>query len=151
MAAQAAAGAAFEKDIHHDPKQKPQKVCVLGGGNFGTAMAFLAASKSHSVRWYCRDPKQAAAISSTRRNPRYLSDIELPEGLHATADVAEALQGADYLVGDKLTLADISLVAYTRVAPEGGFDLAAYPALLKWIARVERDLGIKTAKTKKAA
>ena len=66
MAAQAA-GAAFEKDIHHDPKQKPQKVCVLGGGNFGTAMAFLAASKSHSVRWYCRDAKQAAIISSTRR------------------------------------------------------------------------------------
>ena len=98
MAAQAAAGAAFEKDIHHDPKQKPQKVCVLGGGNFGTAMAFLAASKSHSVRWYCRDATQAAAISSTRRNPRYLSDIELPEGLHATADVAEALQGADLVI-----------------------------------------------------
>ena len=89
MSAQAAA---FERDIHHDPKQQPQKVCVLGGGNFGTAMAFLAASKSHSVRWYCRDAKQAATITSTRRNPRYLSDIELPEGLHATADVSEALE-----------------------------------------------------------
>ena len=98
MAAHAAAGAAFERDIHHDPKQKPQKVCVLGGGNFGTAMAFLAASKSHSVRWYCRDAKQAATITSTRRNPRYLSDIELPEGLQATADVAEALQGADLVI-----------------------------------------------------
>ena len=40
---------AFEQDIHHDPKQKPQKVCVLGGGNFGTAMAFLAASKSRTA------------------------------------------------------------------------------------------------------
>ena len=99
MAAQAAAaGAAFEKDIHHDPKQKPQKVCVLGGGNFGTAMAFLAASKSHSVRWYCRDPKQASTINTTRRNPRYLSDIELPEGLQATADVAEALEGATLVI-----------------------------------------------------
>mmetsp|Transcript_21391 Transcript_21391/g.63925 ORF Transcript_21391/g.63925 Transcript_21391/m.63925 type:complete len:266 (-) Transcript_21391:306-1103(-) len=99
MAAQAAAaGAAFEQDIHHDPKQKPQNVCVLGGGNFGTAMAFLAASKSHSVRWYCRDPKQAATITSTRRNPRYLSDIELPEGLQATANVSEALQGATLVI-----------------------------------------------------
>ena len=98
MAAHAAAAAAFEKDIHHDPKQKPQKVCVLGGGNFGTAMAFLAASKSHSVRWYCRDATQAATITSTRRNPRYLSDIELPEGLQATANVAEALEGADLVI-----------------------------------------------------
>jgi glycerol-3-phosphate dehydrogenase (NAD+) len=95
MAAQAAA---FERDIHHDPKQKPQKVCVLGGGNFGTAMAFLAASKSHSVRWYCRDATQAATINTTRRNPRYLSDIELPEGLQATANGAEALQGADLVI-----------------------------------------------------
>ena len=75
----------------------------------------------------------------------------MEKGVAALTRLEEALQGADYLVGDKLTLADISLVAYTRVAPEGGFDLAAYPALLKWIARVERDLGIKTAKTKKAA
>ena len=50
------------------------------------------------MRWYCRDPKQASTINTTRRNPRYLSDIELPEGLHATADVAEALQGATLVI-----------------------------------------------------
>ena len=98
------------------------------------------------------------AIAVRRFHKHYLkkSDSEIDpklmeKGLAALTRLEEALQGADYLVGDKLTLADISLVAYTRVAPEGGFDLAAYPALLKWIARVERDLGIKTAKTKKAA
>lgn len=58
----------------------------------------MAASKSHSVRWYCRDPKQASTINTTRRNPRYLSDIELPEGLQATADVSEALQGATLVI-----------------------------------------------------
>jgi glutathione S-transferase len=49
----------------------------------------------------------------------------------------------DYLVGAALTLADIALVAYTRVAPEGGFDLEPYPSIRKWIARIERVLAIE--------
>lgn len=98
------------------------------------------------------------AIAVRRFHKHYLkkSDSEIDpklmeKGVAALTRLEEALQGSDYLVGDKLTLADISLVAYTRVAPEGGFDLSPYPALLRWIARVERDLGIKTAKSKKAA
>jgi glutathione S-transferase len=41
-----------------------------------------------------------------------------------------------------LSLADVALVAYTRLAPEGGFDLGLYPAVRDWIARVEAALGI---------
>lgn len=48
-----------------------------------------------------------------------------------------------YLVGEALTLADIALVAYTRVAHEGGFDLAKFPFVKDWIARIERDLSIE--------
>jgi glutathione S-transferase len=43
---------------------------------------------------------------------------------------------------DRPTLADIALVAYTRLAPEGGFDLAPYPAIADWIGRMEALLGI---------
>jgi glutathione S-transferase len=50
-----------------------------------------------------------------------------------------------YLAGGKLTLADIALVAYSRVAHEGGFDLSEFPSLRAWIARVERDLSIAPA------
>jgi glutathione S-transferase len=46
------------------------------------------------------------------------------------------LEGRTFLVGDTLTLADISLYAYTHVAHEGGFDLAEYPAVRGWLARV---------------
>ncbi len=49
-----------------------------------------------------------------------------------------------YLVGVRLTIADIALIAYTRVAPEGGFDLTPYAALRGWIARVEADLGLES-------
>jgi glutathione S-transferase len=41
-----------------------------------------------------------------------------------------------------LSLADVALVAYTRVAHEGGFDLGLYPAVKAWVGRVERALAI---------
>lgn len=49
----------------------------------------------------------------------------------------EQLSRTTYLVGESLTIADISLYAYTHVAADGGFDLTEYPNILAWIARVE--------------
>jgi glutathione S-transferase len=47
-----------------------------------------------------------------------------------------------WFAGDALSCADIGLVAYTRVAHEAGFDLADWPAVRDWVARVELALGI---------
>lgn len=52
----------------------------------------------------------------------------------------------EYFVGSSLTLADIALVAYTRVAHEGGFDLSEFPSVHRWVARIETDLGIDHAR-----
>lgn len=49
----------------------------------------------------------------------------------------EQLQKTPYLVGDELTVADISLYGYTHVAHEGGFDLSEYPAIQQWIERIQ--------------
>jgi len=38
--------------------------------------------------------------------------------------------------GDAYSIADIALYAYTHVAHEGGFDLAPFPAVRAWLARV---------------
>jgi glutathione S-transferase len=51
------------------------------------------------------------------------------------------LADRDFLVGDAYTVADIALYAYTHVAGEGGFDLAAYPAILTWLQRVRTQPG----------
>lgn len=67
----------------------------------------------------------------------------LMKGRRALGQMELALQGKSYLVGDALTVADIALVAYTRVAHEGGFDLSEFPAVRQWVARVERDLSIE--------
>ena len=48
----------------------------------------------------------------------------------------EHLSGRRYLVGEGLTLADIVLYAYTHVAGEGGFSLADYPEVLRWLETV---------------
>jgi glutathione S-transferase len=50
-----------------------------------------------------------------------------------------------FLVGDTLTIADIALLAYTRVAHEGGFDLITRPNLKAWISRCEQKLGLSAA------
>jgi glutathione S-transferase len=42
----------------------------------------------------------------------------------------------EFLVAGRYTIADISLYAYTHVAPEGGFSLTPYPAVREWLTRV---------------
>lgn len=60
------------------------------------------------------------------------------EGGHKALTVMEQqLADTPFLVGDQLTIADISLYAYTHVAHEGGFNLADYPAINDWIKRVQ--------------
>jgi glutathione S-transferase len=63
-------------------------------------------------------------------------------GAAALERMEAGLQGRDWLAGAALSLADIALVAYTRVAHEGGFTLEGYPAVGVWVGRVERALGI---------
>ncbi len=64
-------------------------------------------------------------------------------GASALARLEVQLALTPYLVGERLTLADVALVAYTRVAHEGGFDLSHYPAVQVWVGRVEAALGIQ--------
>ena len=64
------------------------------------------------------------------------------KGGYAALDAMERrLEGRSFLVADRYTVADISLYAYTHVAHEGGFDLAAYPAIRAWLDRVAAQPG----------
>lgn len=55
------------------------------------------------------------------------------------------LAGRDWLVGATMTIADIALLPYTRLAHEGGFDLTARGNLRTWIGRCEDALGLGSA------
>jgi glutathione S-transferase len=62
---------------------------------------------------------------------------KLPQG-YAALDVMEGhLRHHPYFVEDTYSVADIALYAYTHVAPEGGFDLTAYPEIRAWLQRIE--------------
>jgi glutathione S-transferase len=75
--------------------------------------------------------------------PRDELDAKLVErGRAALQRLEDGLEDTPFLVGDNVSLADVSLVAYTRVAHEGGFDLADFPRTTAWVARVEAALGI---------
>jgi glutathione S-transferase len=61
---------------------------------------------------------------------------------YAALDAMERhLAGRAFHVGDRYTIADISLYAYTHVAAEGGFDLTRYPAIGAWLDRVAEQPG----------
>ena len=53
------------------------------------------------------------------------------------------LKDRAYFVGEKLSLADIALVAYTRFAHQAGLELAQYPRVQAWVRRIEDDLEIE--------
>lgn len=57
---------------------------------------------------------------------------------YAALRVLEArLAEHPFLVGDRYSLADIALYAYTHVAHEGGFSLEDFPGIRTWIERVQ--------------
>jgi glutathione S-transferase len=91
-------------------------------------------------------------IAARRFHKTYLkkpdSEIDpalLPKGERVLAVMNDHLASRRYFVNDTLSLADIALVAYTRWADEGGFDLAHTPFVHDWIKRVEQDLGLAHA------
>lgn len=69
----------------------------------------------------------------------------LERGLAALARMERQLSDEPFIAGADFTLADIALVAYTRVAHEGGFDLNAFPEVRGWIRRVEKRLDLEAA------
>lgn len=54
------------------------------------------------------------------------------------------LAGQAWLVGDSPTIADLALFAYTHCADEGGFDLARWPGVEAWLARLRAIPGVTT-------
>ncbi|MFN8223381.1 MAG: glutathione S-transferase family protein [Gaiellales bacterium] len=62
-------------------------------------------------------------------------------GHRALAAMERHLAEREYLVGDRYSIADISLYAYTHVAPEGGISLDPYPAVRAWLERVAAQPG----------
>ena len=73
------------------------RVCVLGGGSWGTTVASLAAHNVATTLW-CRDEATVDDINTRHVNSRYLEGYELHENLVATNHLEEAVSAADLVV-----------------------------------------------------
>jgi glutathione S-transferase len=103
-------------------------------------------ARAETLRWmffeqYSHEPCIAVARFICRfLPPDHPRRADLPR-LHERGDAAlrvmeQHLATRDYFVGERCTIADIALFAYTHAAADGGFELARYPATEGWLARV---------------
>ena len=95
---------------------------------------------------YSHEPYIAVARFLRRFHPdpasqRALADSRMDGGYRALEVMEKQLAQDPFFVGGRYTIADIALYAYTHVASEGGFDLARFPAVRAWLARVEAQPG----------
>lgn len=109
-----------------------------------------AYARARMLEWmfweqYSHEPYVAVARFQVRYLGKSPADLEprlVERGKAALQRLEDGLATSDFLVGDSVSLADVALVAYTRMADEGGFDLADYPRVQAWIGRVEKALSI---------
>jgi glycerol-3-phosphate dehydrogenase (NAD(P)+) len=73
------------------------KIAVIGAGAFGTAMATIAARCGNEIVLWAHDPRVAEGIASTRANPFYLPQVEIPRNVRATNSLDEAASFSDML------------------------------------------------------
>ena len=97
---------------------------------------------------YSHEPFIAVRIS--RLHYRGIPEDELDpnllaKGRRALGGLELQLTYTDWLVAEAMTLADVALVANTRKAHLGGFDLGEFPAVQRWISRTEAALGLEDA------
>ncbi|MDZ4374730.1 MAG: glutathione S-transferase family protein [Phenylobacterium sp.] len=94
---------------------------------------------------YSHEPYVAVARFQVKYLGKSVADLEprlVERAAAALQRLEDGLADSDFLVGEGVTLADVALVAYTRLAPEGGLDLDVYPRVKAWVARVEEALKI---------
>jgi glycerol-3-phosphate dehydrogenase (NAD(P)+) len=79
------------------PASGPARVAVVGSGAWGTTLAAIIAQRE-PVTLLCHSPETAARIAANGRNETRVPGIDLPDQVHATADIATLGDAADLLV-----------------------------------------------------
>jgi glutathione S-transferase len=95
---------------------------------------------SHEPAIAVRRSILTAPERAAQRTPERLAQLK-EAGDRALAVMERRLSTADWLAGERYSVADISLYAYTHQADQGGFDLSLYPGIQAWLARVAAQPG----------
>src|SRR5665213_1506842 len=121
------------------------------GSDLIPADAFAAAKMDEWLFWeqYSHEPYIAVCrfqMVYLGKPASGLDPDKVKRGYAALARMEQQLVVTRFLAGDAVSLADVALLAYTRVAHEGGFQLDEYAALRRWIVATEKYLGLPPAR-----
>lgn len=110
-------------------------------------VAWDAAKMDEWMFWeqYSHEPYIAVCRFQMAYLGKSVGDLDpdkIKRGYAALARMEHQLALTPFLVGNSFSLADVALLAYTRVAHEGGFHLEGYKALRRWIVDSEKVLGL---------
>ena len=107
--------------------------------------------RAQALQWmafeqYCHEPNIATSrfwLHHAELTPERKAALAQKQPLgYAALDVMEGhLARRAFFVGERYSIADVALYAYTHVADEGGFDLGRYPAIDGWLGRVRAQPG----------
>lgn len=108
-----------------------------------------ALQRAQVLQWlffeqYSHEPYIAVARFLRKFHPdpeaqRTLADSKMDGGYRALDVMEGQLTRQPFFVGNRYSIADIGLYAYTHVADDGGFDLGRYPAVRAWLDRVRAE------------
>ena len=109
--------------------------------------AYLAAKMDEWLFWeqYSHEPYVAVCrfhMVYLGKPAGALDENLVKRGTAALDHLERHLGQSRFMAGDAFTLADVALVAYTRLAHEGGFDMTRYRAIRRWIGETEKNLGL---------
>ena len=73
-------------------------VGIMGAGSWGTALSVLLSDNGHQVTVWSIDEKEVEMLSAKREHESKLPGVKIPEDMTITGNLAEAIQGKDFLV-----------------------------------------------------
>ena len=74
-------------------------IAVIGGGSWATAIVKILSQNCNDIRWWVRKPAAVEYINKYRRNPSYLSDVEIElEKVFISTDLAEIIKSASIII-----------------------------------------------------
>jgi glutathione S-transferase len=121
------------------------------GSDLIPADAFAAAKMDEWLFWeqYSHEPYIAVCRFQMFYLGKAVSELDpdkVRRGYAALARMEHQLAATRFLVGEAISLADVSLLAYTRLAHEGGFQLDGYAAVRRWIGETEESLELQSVR-----
>lgn len=75
-----------------------KKMCVIGAGSWGSALALSLHKNNHKVFMWTRDNDQVKEINNTRKNSKFLPDVVFPEDLVVSNDLEEVIKDSEIVV-----------------------------------------------------